>query len=149
MHIKIEPKNGFTVVGMKYRGKNQKNEVPKLWEAFIPRMNEVPNRTESKISFGVMDNYDEETGEFDYIAGVAVDSDKSIPDGMVSHTVPEQTYAVFRCTLPTLHPTFQHIYQEWLPESGHERSKGPELEIYNEEFHVDETLYLYIPLMPK
>ena len=128
MHTKIEQKPGFTIVGMKYRGKNQKNEVPQLWEVFVPRMAEVLNRTGLGVSYGVMDNYDEESGEFDYIAGVEVGSVEDIPDGMVSHVVPDQTYSVFKCTLPTLHQTFEHIYQKWIPESGHKRAKGPEFE---------------------
>ncbi len=147
MHTKIEQKPGFTIVGMKYRGRNQKNEVPQLWETFIPRLAEVPNRAGLGGSYGVMDNYDEDSGEFDYIAGVEVSSAEEIPDGMVSHVVPDQIYAVFKCTLPTLHQTFRRIDQEWFPESGHKRAKGPEFEFYNEEFHIDETLYLYIPLI--
>ena len=112
-------------------------------------MAEVPNRAALGVSYGVMDNYDEESGDFDYIAGVEVSSVGTIPEGMVSHAVPDQTYAVFKCTLPTLHQAFQHAYREWFPESGYMRIKGPEFEWYNEEFHVDETLYLYIPLIPK
>ena len=36
----MEPKlvhlPAFTVVGMKYRGKNEQNEIPQMWGRFIP-----------------------------------------------------------------------------------------------------------------
>jgi AraC family transcriptional regulator len=146
MFVGIEKKPGFEAVGMKYRGKNEKNEVPELWESFVPRMGEVKNRVDMAVSYGVMDNPDNETGEFDYIACVEVASSEELPQGMVSVKVPDQTYAAFKAALPKVKEAFGQIYGEWFPGSGYKRTPGPEFEFYGEEFGVDQTIYIYIPV---
>lgn len=150
MEPEIKSKPAFTVVGMKYRGKNKDKEIPQLWFKFGPRMNEIKRRIGP--AYGVTDNYNEESGEFDYVAGIEVDSSADIPEGMVSIDVPEQTYAVFTSTLPKLFETYHQFYESWLPQSGYNRADGPELELYDETFNpADENsvLYIYIPVMRK
>ena len=150
MEPEIKSKPAFTVVGMKYRGKNKEDEIPQLWIKFGRRMNEIKHRIGP--GYGVMDNYDEKSGEFDYVAGVGVDSSADIPEDMVKIDIPEQTYAVFTCTLPTLDKTFHHAYKTWLPQSGYNRVDGPEFELYDETFNpIDEAslLYIYIPVVKK
>ena len=146
MHVRMEKVPGFTAIGIKYRGKNEQNEVPQLWETFVPRMGEIGGRVDMEVTYGVMDNFDRESGAFDYIACVEVEPEVDPPEGMVRHIVPDQTYAVFQCTLPNIHDAYRHAYREWLPTSDYERSIGPEFELYGPEFHVDQTLYLYIPV---
>jgi predicted transcriptional regulator YdeE len=34
---KIVSKPAFTIVGLKYRGKNEGNEIPALWQTFMAR----------------------------------------------------------------------------------------------------------------
>jgi AraC family transcriptional regulator len=146
MYVKTETRPEFEVIGMKYRGRNEANEVPKLWESFVPRMGEVKKRVDLTVSYGLMDNYDEDSGEFDYIASVEVSSSEELPPGMVRVKVPEQTYAVFKASLPTIKEDFGRIYQEWLPEKGFQRAPGPEFELYDREFEVDKTIYVYMPI---
>ena len=83
MFVRTETRPAFEVVGMKYRGRNEKNEVPELWEQFVPRMGEVNHRVDLTVSYGLMDNYDEASGEFDYVASVEVSSSEELPPGMV------------------------------------------------------------------
>ena len=65
MEPKIVDMPAFTVVGMYYRGTNQNNEIPQLWRQFGPRVVEIKNMTKENISYGVMDNFDEASKEFD------------------------------------------------------------------------------------
>ena len=149
MEPKIVTRPAFTVVGMLYRGKNENQEIPQLWQAFGPRMGEIVHASKEPIAYGVMDNYDEETGEFDYVAALKVDSAEDIPEGMLSWQIPESKYAVAACSLPTLHETFHELYHEWLPNSGYERAPGPEFELYDERFDNKDPhseLDLYIPI---
>jgi AraC family transcriptional regulator len=149
MEPKIINRPAFTVVGAKYHGKNENDEIPQMWGEFGPRMGEIKHVVDPHVAYGVMDNYDEESGTFDYLAGLEVESAVDLPEGMVGWEVPEQTYAVFTSTLPTLHETFQHIYETWLPQSGHQRAGGPEFELYDENFDPqDESseMYIYIPV---
>ena len=137
MGPRITARQPFKVVGMKYRGKNENEEIPQLWRDFWPRHGEIPARVAPALSYGVITNFDEEAGEFDYIAGVEVGNGAEPPAGMVAIELPGQTYAVFDCTLPTLMETMSRIYQEWLPNSGYSRAQGPEYEFYDERFDPD------------
>lgn len=149
MEPKIVSRPAFTVVGVKYRGKNENKEIPQLWEKFMPRMDEVKHKENPHVCYGVMDNFDKKTGDFDYLAGFEVKSTEDIPEGMVSWKVPEQTYAVFACTLQSIMDAFRHIYKRWFPQSSYQRTDGPEFELYDENFKPDEgklDMYIYIPI---
>jgi AraC family transcriptional regulator len=106
MRPKIIVRPGFTVVGMKYHGKNQHNEIPHLWSEFGPRMHEVQHVVQPNVAYGLMGHYNEATGEFDYVAGYEVAGTADVAEGMSAQSVPAQTYAVFPCTLATLGQTF-------------------------------------------
>jgi AraC family transcriptional regulator len=147
MEPQIIDRAGMTVVGMKHRGRNEHNEIPHLWEQFAPRMAEVSSI--SPAAYGLMYNYDPATGEYDYLAGVQVDSSAVVPEGMASWEVPAGTYAVFPCTLNTIRQTFDHIYNTWLPNSGYERTDAPEFEYYGADYDPnddDSPMYVYIPV---
>jgi AraC family transcriptional regulator len=149
----VEPtvitKPAFTVVGMKYRGKNEKDEIPHLWEKFMPKTVEVKHKVNPNVCYGVMDNYDEKTGEFDYLAAFEVRDASDVSEGMESWQVPQQTYAVFPCNLKNIKQAFQHIYHEWLPQSDYQRAQGPDFEYYDESFQPDQgklELFIYVPV---
>jgi len=149
MEPKMISRPAFTVVGMKYRGKNEHGEIPKLWGEFMPREGGIKQKVNPHICYGVMGNYDEGSGEFDYVAGFEVESAADVPEGMVRWNMPEQSYAVFTCTLPTIREAFEHIYHTWLPESGYQRADGPEFELYDERFDPQDPsseMYVYIPV---
>jgi AraC family transcriptional regulator len=149
MEPKIENQSAFRFVGMKYRGRNEQNEIPLLWREFASRVAEVQNRQEEHATYGIAGNYDQETGEFDYLAALHVTAAADVPEGMVSWHVPAHTYAVFSCTLPTITETHKHIRETWLPGSGYRHTGGPELELYDEAFDPENPAsltYLCIPI---
>jgi AraC family transcriptional regulator len=149
MELKIVSRPTFTIVGVKYHGKNEKNEIPQLWQSFGPRMGEIKHEVDPQVAYGVCANVDQETREFDYIAGFQVETVADIPEGMISMEIPEATYAAFTTTLPALGETFRNAYHKWLPEAGHQPTGGPELELYGEEFDAQEptsTFEVYIPI---
>jgi AraC family transcriptional regulator len=146
MEPKIVSKPAFTVVGLLYRGKNQHGEVPQLWEKLLPRVAEIRDQVTPPLAYGVLDHYNPQTGEFDYLAGYGVERVEQLPEGMVRWDVPAQTYAVFPCTLPTVMDGFGAAYG-WLKQSGTQRGDGPEFEFYDEHFMGgDSALYIYIPI---
>ena len=61
----IVKKDGFMVVGLKYRGKNEQNEVPQLWQSLRPVADQIRHIVPHGATYGIMDNYDEATGEFE------------------------------------------------------------------------------------
>jgi AraC family transcriptional regulator len=149
MEPKIVERSGFTVVGLKYRGKNENNEIPQLWQVLGPRAGAIKNRVDDHVAYGISANIDKSTGEFDYIAGFEVGTTKGIPEGMVSFEIPGSKYAVFSTTLPKIGETFDNAYHTWLPESGYQPTGGPEFEVYDERFDPqdpDSLFDLYIPV---
>jgi AraC family transcriptional regulator len=127
-------------------------EIPNLWQQFGPRMGEVPQLAEPGVSYGLMDHFDMEAGELDYMAGEPVTQMGDPPAGMTRWDVPANTYAVFEATLPTIGQTFDYIYNTWLPTSGYQQAAGPYFERYGETFNPDDPgskLSIYIPVEKK
>ena len=149
METKIVERSGFRVVGMKYRGKNEQGEIPQLWGQFMPRSREIKHAVGLRVPYGVMDNFDEASNEFDYVAGIEVDSTDDLPDGMVGWEIPDQTYAVFTVAFPSIMEGYQYAYETRLPESEYQRVPGPEFEFYPEEFNPEDgssELQLWVPV---
>jgi len=145
----LTAREAFTVAGLKYRGANEKGEISELWSAFGKRSERFASIAASGDAYGVSFNFDDETNAFDYVAGVEVRPDAEIPEDMHTVDVPEQTYAIFTCTLDELGETIDGIYQEWLPESQYARVASPEFEHYDPEFDASDansTLELYLPV---
>jgi AraC family transcriptional regulator len=151
MDPQIVQRSAFTMAGLMCSGKHQSNEIPELWQALGPRFQEIQHVSQPDIAYGVCGNFDEDTGTFDYLAGIEVDCAAELPEGMVSWEVPAATYAVFTCTLPTLHETHARIHCKWFPESSFRRAQGPEVERYDEHFDPkdpDSRMEIYIPVQP-
>jgi AraC family transcriptional regulator len=150
MQPQFVTKPAFTVVGMFLRATPMTPEIPKLWDRFGPRIEEIPHLAEPYVSYGVMGNYDAQTNRFDYMAGCAVEQvDDALPTGMSRWDVPASAYAVFEATLPTLGQVMGRIYNTWLPTSGYRHGAGPYFERYGESFRADDpdsTLSIYIPV---
>lgn len=145
---KFVSKPAFTVVGMLLRATPMTPEIPQLWDRFVPRMGEIRHLAEPNASYGLIDNYDEQTNQFDYMAGCAVVEVEALPAGMTRWDVPAATYAVFATTLPALGQTMNAIYNTWFPASGYHQAAGPYFEYYDEEFSPESpTLSIYIPVV--
>ena len=158
MDYQIVKKDQFTVIGVskvfQYEGADV--EVPKLWEEYHRTgKNELVCST-----FGI--NIDESMGgnEFEYLIADNYDPAREIPEGFVTKTIPEHTWAVFPCkgampqTLPEVH---RHIFSEWLPNSrDYEVAAGCLIERYEDPAGYanglqDENYYseIWIPVRKK
>jgi AraC family transcriptional regulator len=137
-------KPAFTIVGLRVSTKPKSPEIPKLWDAFVPRMGELPNVSESYASYGVMQS----AGDvLEYMAGNPVSSISKLPKGMSPWDIAENTYAVFQSTIATLPETFDYIFSIWLPTSGYKLVDGPLLERYGENFSPENPVVdIYIPV---
>ena len=151
MQPKIVTKPAFMVMGMKYVGRNQNQEIAQMWGALNPRYNEIPVVKDS-CAYGLcytLDNAEE--GVFEYVAGFEVTRADDLPQGMVVRMVPEQKYAVFehRGPLTNLGETYQNVYQVWMPQSGLQIAAPFDMEVYTEEFKMgapDSVFYIYVPV---
>jgi AraC family transcriptional regulator len=137
----------FTIVGAHHRGETANAEIPALWQKHGFRLSQLES-SQPGVYFGLCDNFDCATRQFDYVAGVAIDPESATPEGYVRWEVPAQNYAVFSTTLPKLMETFHAIQSEWLPTSGKRHAGGPEFERYGPDFDGDpsQPLTLWIPI---
>jgi AraC family transcriptional regulator len=152
MKPKIVNRATFKVVGMKYRGKNENQEIPQLWRDYGARWREIKHLVNQEIAYGVMDNFNEASGEFDYVAGMEVESIEDLPEGMVGLDVPAQTYAIFPCTLPKIREVYDYALHQWLPQSPYQHTGGVEFELYDEDFNPQDPsseFYYYMPIKEK
>lgn len=151
MQPMIVTKPAFTVVGFKYHGKNENQEIKGVWDVFNTRVDELLAAASGiGQAYGVCSSAIEPDGSFDYLAGLEVQAIAELPEGMEQWVVPEQTYAVFPCKLATIGEAYRYAFEEWLPQSGYRRADGPDFEYYDETFDVADAansqLYVYVPI---
>jgi AraC family transcriptional regulator len=116
--------------------------IPPLWDKFGPRAGEVPGRM-GKAMYGIIYGKPEAErshhDELQYIAAVAVDSPAAPPEGMVCHTVPAGTFAVFlhRGPIANIAQTCREIYRVWLPQSTWQHAGIADVELYDHRFDCE------------
>jgi predicted transcriptional regulator YdeE/DNA-binding transcriptional MerR regulator len=151
MEPKIVTKPAFTLVGLRYFGRNENNEIPALWDRLNPRWHEFNNQADC-YAYGLCTDMNDE-GEFEYVAGIAVTDASHVPEGMVIRQVPGATYAVFETKLQGIHQVYEYAMNTWLPQSNYERGNSPDFELYDESFDPanpeESKLYVYIPIKAK
>jgi AraC family transcriptional regulator len=108
--------------------------IPNQWQRFHQKVDEIPDRV-GKVAYGVCCNGDD-SGNFDYIAGVEVSDFSDLPREFARVRIPEQKYAVFTHAehISTIRRTVNTIWNHWLPISGMKAADAPFFERYDEKF---------------
>ncbi len=149
MEPKIVRMDQFMVVGLRYYGKNEHQEITELWGRFNEHAAEIRHvATQPNAAFGLCFTM-EPDGSFEYVAGLPVTELSDIPRGMVGKVVPAQTYAVMPAKgVQDIRAAYQSIH-DWLPASGYQAVPAPDFEYYGEAFdpsNLSSTLYIYFPV---
>jgi AraC family transcriptional regulator len=108
--------------------------IPGQWQRFHQVEPSIPGRI-GKVAYGVCCNGDD-SGNFDYIAGVEVSDFSGLPREFSRVRIPEARYAVFshRDHISTIRRTVNTIWNQWLPASGLQAADAPNFERYDENF---------------
>ena len=108
--------------------------IPGQWQRFHQSVDSIPARI-GKVAYGVCCNADD-SGNFDYIAGVEVADFSDLPREFAHVRIPEQKYAVFTHAehISTIRRTVNTIWNHWLPASGMKAADAPHFERYDEKF---------------
>ena len=108
--------------------------IPNQWQRFHQKVDHIPDRV-GKVAYGVCCNGDD-SGNFDYIAGVEVADFSDLPREFARVRIPEQKYAVFTHSehISTIRRTVNTIWNHWLPVSGFKAADAPNFERYDEQF---------------
>lgn len=134
MNYKIEKKDSFTVIGSarNFSYENCKEEIPEFWKEHF----ECGNGKYVCGMFGV--NIDPQMGNssFEYLIADIYNPAAEIPEGFVTRTIPELTWAVFSCdgAMPdALQDVNRKIFSEWLPAlKEYEFAAGYCIEMYDD-----------------
>jgi AraC family transcriptional regulator len=153
-HLKpprFETGKPFLVAGLGERitPENGGAGVPSQWHRFSQTMQNIPDRV-GNVAYGVCCNGDD-TGNFDYIAGVEVSDFSDLPREFSCVRIPEQKYAVFahRDHISTIRRTINTIWNHWLPAAGLKAADAPNFERYDENFDPltgDGGLEIWVPI---
>ena len=120
-------------VGARYNHENGAG-IPGQWQRFHQSIHNVPDRVGS-VAYGVCCNGDD-SGNFDYIAGVEVSDFSGLPREFARVRIPGQKYAVFAHDehISTIRHTVNTIWNHWLPSSALKVADAPNFERYDENF---------------
>lgn len=154
MEIKFVNRPAFNVVGLCDHGDNKNQEISVMWGEFNKRGGEVEAiAVPHTLAYGVCNMVEGlPEGHFEYVAGLEVPDEATVPEEMAMRRIPAQKYAVFEHHggLEGLHNTFQRIHNECIPQAGLELAPtGMDMEVYTDEFKdfvPDSVFYIYVPV---
>jgi AraC family transcriptional regulator len=145
--------NARKLLGMRLRMSLRENKTALLWQAFMPRRNEIAGlKAGFLISATVYDTpfRGDPDQTFDKWATVEVEQLGDIPTGMETLTIPAGLYAVFHYKgNPADATVFRYIFSQWLPASGYRYDHRPQFEILGPKYrnnHEDSEEEIWIPL---
>lgn len=123
--------------------------IPALWQRFAPHIGHIPGQI-GRAAYGVSLNCDD-SGNFDYIAGVEVSDFDNLPAEFARTRVPAQIYAIFehRGHVTAIKQTYEAIWRGWLPKSGRKPADGPTVERMDQRFDSatgNGVLQIWLPL---
>lgn len=147
MEYRVEKMASFRIVGRKLSTTIENGEcyqrIPAFWGEMMQSggPGEILAQMDQK-PFGLLgvSDYDPQapTSAFSYF--IAVSSAQPVPDGMEELTVPALTWAVFpqeNDNPANLQDYQKRIVLEWLPSSGYEFAKGPDVELYYDDGRME------------
>lgn len=157
MEPKIIEFNETKVIGMKCTTTLINNTIPQLWDDYMKRFPEIPNKSSERVCYGIclpMEWDCQKDGDhtpFDYLAAHPVTSLEEIPEGMIAHIIPPGKYATFihRGPLDNLGETYENIFSKWMRDYELEYDKREQLEVYDHRFkfgHPDSILEILVPV---
>ncbi|MFD2166094.1 GyrI-like domain-containing protein [Thalassotalea euphylliae] len=155
MEPEIIDQPAMKIVGIATQYDDGDLSLPKLWSAFRPYRDSIPNRVGTDF-FGIYESYEEqeEGTTFTYICSAQVANFDNVPDGLITRELDAQTYARFTHVGPIekLEDTLRYIWGSWLPKSRYEYADKPDFELLPASFNnadPNNKIYLNIPVTPK
>jgi AraC family transcriptional regulator len=133
---RFEIGKAFLVAGLseRYNFSETNAGIPGQWQRFKQHRHEIPDQVGS-ATYGVCCNGDD-SGNFDYIAGIEVSDFSDLPRDFGRVRIPEIRYAIFthRDHVSSIRRTLNMIWNQWLPASGLSVADAPNFERYDQNF---------------
>ena len=120
MEPRIIVREPFTILGVMTRI-TRGTETPGLfvgiWQQFEANRQTVAALARGTHYFGVNLPTDHEDVT-DYVAGMVVDDDATVPQGLEKRRVPGGRFVVIECPVGAIGDTYRHIFTVWLREAA-------------------------------
>jgi len=109
--------------------------IPEQWQRFTGYLGSIEGQV-GQATYGVCYNADDEGG-MDYLSGVEVSNFAGLPPEFTRLRLTPQRYAVFFHSqhISAVRATWNAIWNEWLPASGHRAADAPLFERYDQRFN--------------
>lgn len=134
----------FMVMGIEARTTNAAEMgpygiIPKQWEKFMQEnlLTKIPNQTDGALIAGYTEYQSNKDGEYTFFIGAKVNSNASVPEGMVVKYIPKTNYLILTSQKGPIWEVIQGLWKKiWtLPasEAGSEASRayGFDYEVYD------------------
>ena len=108
-------RRAFTVMGIQERFTPENEDFEGIWKRSMAFHDQIHPHSTDGAYYGVGFAAPGDEHAMDYLAGMAVPAGTPCPEGLVARRVPAARYAVFECTVATIHDTYERIFKEWLP----------------------------------
>lgn len=132
---RFEDGKAFLVAGLSERYTSETcAAIPSQWQRLGDYFGKVPGQM-GNVAYGVCYNADD-NGNLDYLCGVEVSDFSALPAELSRLRISPQRYAVFshREHVSTIRRTWNTIWNQWLPASGHIPADAPNFERYDGKF---------------
>lgn len=131
---------------------NIADKLPQLWDAFLPRLDDIPHRSPDGC-YGVVRQLAAHSDELEYWAVAPVERIDTLPRDLLHLQIPAARYARFahKGFVANINMTVNYIYSSWLLRSGMRHTYSCDLEFYGSEYAANSeksVIYYAIPIAP-
>jgi predicted transcriptional regulator YdeE len=139
----IEKQDAFTVIGISVRTNNKNEATPdgligKQWQRLFQEnlLNKIPSKADANIIAIYTDYASGKDGDYTFILGAKVNSDKEVPAGMVAVKVLSGRYAMFTSEKGVVYKVVPELWRRiWaVPKSAAsgDRAYKTDFELYDQ-----------------
>lgn len=137
MRYRVETKGPIRIVGARVLLQEEQEEnfkiVPKFWDTTLKSdLFSKIYRLTNQNPHGVLGVTVYQNPEEIYYY-IAASTDKAVPENLVEYEIPAATWVIFECDgsfKDSIQTIFKRFLTEWLPFSGYEYAKLPDIEVY-------------------
>lgn len=119
----------FLIAGLAHRGRPE-DDFEAIWTDFDERFDEFDGLTRTGEYYGVVYEYDRDSEEFTYVAGVPVEDAGPLSPKLTAVEIPASTFAVFETDAPETGSLLLEITETWAANTEYEPIDGPLFEYY-------------------
>ena len=116
----IKKKETFWILGLQSQidqGSETSELFAGIWKQFESYGEIIESLSIDKKYFGIQ--FPTDKGELiEYMAGMMVEEDSALPDGLAKRVVPSGEYATFECPVEEIGKYYQYIFTKWLPSAS-------------------------------